>query len=256
MNFLLIRFASIPSTQDWVRRWARLGAQEGLAVQALAQTAGRGRLQRSWWSPPGAGLYISVLLRPDIPLTQASQLTMLVALAAIDACEQTAGVTPQPKWPNDLVLQGRKLAGVLAEIEQEEGRLLFAVLGLGLNVDVPFAGTPLAGTAISLSEGAGQASSLAQVRDAYLAALADRYRRFRAGESPHEAWRRRLYPLGQRVRIDQAGQLPLEGAAFDVHPQGGLLVRDDAGLVHTIWAGDVVVVPEETPSGAQASPKS
>lgn len=253
MHPLLIRFSSIPSTQDWVGRWARLGAQEGLAVQALEQTAGRGRLERRWWSPPGAGLYLSVLLRPTLSLTQASQLTMLVALAAIDACQQTTGVTPQPKWPNDLVLHDRKLAGVLADVEQTGGRLQFAVLGLGLNVAMTFSGTPLAATAISLAEVASGPIQLEQLRDAYLAALADRYRRFREGESPHEAWRQHLYPLGRRVRVEQHGQPDLVGQAFDVHALGGLLVRDDAGSVHTVWAGDVVVATLDASAGADAS---
>lgn len=248
MHPLLIRFSSAPSTQDWVRRWARLGAPEGLAVQALEQTAGRGRLERRWWSPPGAGLYVSVLLRPDIPLKLASQLTMLVSLAAVDACVQTAGITPQPKWPNDLVLQDRKLAGVLADVEQTGGRLQFAVLGLGLNLAMSFSGTSLAETAISLAEAARRPIPLEQVCDAYLTALARRYRRFQDGESPHEAWRQHLYPLGRRVRVEQHGRPDLVGQAFDVHDLGGLLVRDDAGDVHTVWAGDVVVAPLDAPA--------
>ncbi|MDW8268256.1 MAG: biotin--[acetyl-CoA-carboxylase] ligase, partial [Anaerolineae bacterium] len=130
---ILIRFASVPSTQDWARHWAQLGAPELLAVQALEQTAGRGRLSRSWWSPPGVGLYLSLLVRPSIPLSQAPQLTMLTAVAAMDACGEVAGITPRPKWPNDLLWQGRKLAGILTEIEQERGRLRYAVIGLGLN---------------------------------------------------------------------------------------------------------------------------
>ena len=115
MKLTLICFSHVSSTQDWARTWADLGAAEGLVVQARAQTSGRGRLQRSWWSPEHAGLYLSVLLRPPIPVAQASRLTMLVSLAAIDACTAAAQVTPRPKWPNDLLLEGRKLAGVLTD---------------------------------------------------------------------------------------------------------------------------------------------
>jgi BirA family biotin operon repressor/biotin-[acetyl-CoA-carboxylase] ligase len=104
---VLIRLHSVTSTQDWVRDWAEMGAQEGLILIAREQTAGRGRLARSWESPRG-GLYLSLLLRPPIPLARANQLTMLVSLAAIDACRQVAGLQANPKWPNDLLLKDKK----------------------------------------------------------------------------------------------------------------------------------------------------
>jgi BirA family biotin operon repressor/biotin-[acetyl-CoA-carboxylase] ligase len=239
---ILIRFASVPSTQDWVRHWAQLGAAEILVVQALEQTAGRGRLNRSWWSPPAAGLYLSLLLRPPIPLSRAAELTMLTAVAAMHVCREVAGITPQPKWPNDLLWQGRKLAGILTEIEQERGRLRYAVIGLGLNVNTSFRGTPLEATATSLSEACGQPLALTAVRDAFLAHFEAHYRRFQAGESPFPAWRQHLEPLGRRVRVrltDAEGEQGLVGLAIGVNPQGALLVQDDAGILHTVWAGDV-----------------
>lgn len=240
---LLLHFPSLPSTQDWLRHWARLGAAEGLAVQAGEQTAGRGRLDRSWWSPPGSGLYLSVLLRPDIPLIETTQLTMLVSLAAIDACRRVAQVDPRPKWPNDLVLSGRKLAGVLTEIEANDDRLAFAIIGLGLNVNMTFARTPLAETAISLSEAAGREIDIDAVREAFLITLESRYRRFIAGQSPLAKWQERLEPLGRLVCVQRDGQPDLIGRANGVHPDGGLLIEDDAGLVHTIWAGDITPLP-------------
>ena len=235
----LITFPRTASTQDWVRHWARLGAAEGLAVQALEQTAGRGRLQRTWWSPPGAGLYISILLRPAIPLEHASRLTMLVSLAAIDACKSVAGVTPRPKWPNDLLLHGRKLAGVLTELEHQDGRLSYAVIGLGLNVNMDFSDTDLADIAISLRQATGPDIPIDSLRDAYLAALSDRYTRFLAGESPLNEWKAHLEPLGRRVRVQNVGQPDLVGVAVDVHENGALLVQEDSGVVREVWSGDV-----------------
>lgn len=240
---LLLRFPSLPSTQDWVRHWARLGAAEGLAVQAGEQTAGRGRLDRSWWSPPETGLYLSLLLRPGIPLMQASQLTMLVSLAAVDACRNVAQVDPRPKWPNDLLLLERKLAGVLTEIEATEDRLQYAIIGLGLNVSMSFANTPLAGSAISLAEASGSQISVEAVRDAFLSGLEGRYQRFLAGESPMAEWKERLEPLGRRVRVHQDGHNDLSGLARGVDANGGLLIEGDDGFVHTIWAGDVTPLP-------------
>jgi len=241
MPFTLIQFQRTTSTQTWARDWARLGAKEGLAVQALGQTCGRGRLQRDWHSPYNEGLYISVLLRPDIPLSQASRLTMLVSLAAIEACQTVAGVEPAPKWPNDLLLHGRKLAGVLTELENQGERLSYAVSGLGLNVNSDFAGTSLAETAISLQQAAGHSVTLSELRDAYLHALQRRYRRFLSGESPLAAWKTQLEPLGRHVRVVQSGHVIVEGMAVDVNKDGALLVDDSGGILHTIWAGDVQV---------------
>jgi BirA family biotin operon repressor/biotin-[acetyl-CoA-carboxylase] ligase len=237
---VVIRLRRVTSTQVWVRTWAQMGAREGLVLIAREQTAGRGRLDRSWQSPPG-GLYLSLLLRPPIPLARANQLTMLVSLAAIDACRQVAGLQANPKWPNDLLLGRKKLAGVLTELENDGHRLRYAIIGLGLNVNNDFSGSELADTATSLRMAAGQDIDVDSVADAFLAALGRRYTDFLAGISPHHAWARNLEPLGRRVRVERTGRPPLRGIAESVSPEGALLVRDDAEALHTVWAGDVVI---------------
>ena len=128
---LLVKTAS---TNDVARDQARKGAKTGFLVAASKQTSGRGRLGRSWESPAGRGLYASLVLRPEMAMEDAGQLTILTSLAVSDAVEVIAGIRPQIKWPNDIVLKGRKLAGVLIETEQKAGRLVFAVIGIGLNV--------------------------------------------------------------------------------------------------------------------------
>lgn len=215
-----------------------MSAREGLIVIAGEQTAGRGRLTRSWRSPPG-GLYLSLLLRPHIPLIQASQLTMLVSLAAITACQNIAGVTPRPKWPNDLLLAGKKLAGVLTEIEYSDQWLRHAIIGMGLNVNTRFDEPPLAAIATSLQIATGASHDLDALADAFIRALSDRYDAFLAGASPHQDWARQLEPLGKRVEVQQPGQSLLQGLAEEVTPEGALRIRDDAGKMHVIWAGDV-----------------
>jgi BirA family transcriptional regulator, biotin operon repressor / biotin---[acetyl-CoA-carboxylase] ligase len=245
-----LAFERVGSTNDIAHEQARAGAGDGLLVIAEEQLAGRGRLDRSWWAPTGSCLLMSLLLRPSIsggllPLHRAGQLTMCLGLGAVEGIAEVTGVEARLKWPNDLVIGGRKLGGMLTELNAKEDRLNYAVLGLGLNVNVDFAapGAPpeLAALATSLL-----AESRAPVdRPALLAAVLLRtewwYERVLSGESPHEAWSQKLDTLGRRVRVTLMGRL-LEGAAVGVTPEGGLLVRDDQGTVEPVWSGDVVTL--------------
>ncbi|NOZ70877.1 MAG: biotin--[acetyl-CoA-carboxylase] ligase [Chloroflexi bacterium] len=250
----LIKFATIPSTQDWARGWAELGAAEGLVVWALSQSEGRGRGERKWWSPPAGGLYLSLLLRPAIALTQASEMTMLTALAACDTCTALAGIRPRPKWPNDLLYHGRKLAGILSEQSVQGERLRYVIVGLGLNINTDFSHTPLAATATSLKAETGQSYDLERACALFLQALDRRYQQWRdEGISPFLAWRRQLEPIGRRVRVRRSGQPDLVGRAIEATPQGALLVRDEEGQVHTIWAGDVIPLAKPTTGQADTA---
>ena len=126
-------FPNTSSTNDVAHEQAAAGAAEGLLVVADEQTAGRGRLDRAWRAPPGTSLLMSLLLRPPIPTHQAGQLTMCLGLGAVEAIETVTGLQPALKWPNDLVLAGRKLAGMLSELRFDGDRLAYVVLGFGLN---------------------------------------------------------------------------------------------------------------------------
>ncbi len=237
--YTLIHLKRVSSTQDWLREWAQMGAQEGLALLADEQYAGRGRLSRRWESPPG-GLYLSILLKPEIPLALASRLTMLVSLAAIDACEAIAHIRPTPKWPNDLLAQGKKLAGVLTELHGSGSHLEFAIIGLGMNVNNDFTQSPLHDTAISLKMLTNQRQDVNMLARTFLDALFLRYHTFMRGESPHMEWAQRLEPVGRRVRVEHPPRAPLEGLVTGVSPDGALLIIDDAGQEHAIWAGDII----------------
>src|SRR5580693_5772274 len=139
------RFAEIDSTNTYVLDQARLGAAEGLVAVAEHQSAGRGRLDRRWESPPGASLLVSVLFRPDLDPSELHLCTAAMALAAAEACRQVAGVGPVLKWPNDVLVNEEKLAGVLAEasfdrdpgLDAGAGGVVAVVVGLGLNIDWP-----------------------------------------------------------------------------------------------------------------------
>ncbi len=131
------RLLEVESTNTWVRDRARHGAPAGLVAVADHQTAGRGRLDRRWESPPGANLLASVLLRPQLDGSDLHLCAGAVALAGADACRELAGVEPVLKWPNDLLLEGAKLAGVLAEAEFAGSTLTAVVVGIGINVAWP-----------------------------------------------------------------------------------------------------------------------
>lgn len=238
-------FEQVGSTNDLAHEQARAGARDGLLLLAEEQTAGRGRLDRSWWAPAGTCLLMSLLLRPALPLPLAGQLTMRMGLGAAEGIAQVTGVEPQLKWPNDLLVGGRKLGGMLTELNSADGRLNYAVLGLGLNVNVDFArdGAPadVTGLATSLLLETGREVDRVALLAAILARIEHWYAGPMAHESPHQAWAARLDTLGRRVRVALTGGA-LEGVAIGVTPEGALLVREDGGAVRTVWSGDVVAV--------------
>lgn len=245
-------YAQTGSTNDLAHAAARGGAAEGLVILADEQTAGRGRLDRRWWAPPGTSLLFSLLLRPGVPVTHAGQLTMCLGLATAEASEDVTGLHIGLKWPNDLVYAGRKLGGMLAESEVDGERIRYAVLGLGLNVNLDFTapadpadGTPMPGElrsqATSLAMLLGRPVDRTALLAALLAAFETQYDRLLAGQSPHIDWAARLDTLGQRVRVALRGD-SFTGAAIGVTPEGGLILAADDGTERIIWAGDVTAL--------------
>ena len=237
-------FPRIGSTNDVVHEFAMAGAAEGLLVLADEQTAGRGRLDRSWWAPPGASVLMSLLLRPALSARLAGQLPMCLGLAAVEGIEAVTGLRPALKWPNDVVLDGRKLGGMLTELRADGERLDYAVLGLGLNVNLTFdepAADGLAAIAVSLRMAAGRPVDRAALVIALLERCEAWYERLLSGESLHEAWASRLDTLGRQIIV----ALPvgtLTGVAVGVTPEGALIVRRPDGTNETIWAGDVTTL--------------
>ena len=237
-------FPSIGSTNDVARGLAATGAAEGLLVLADEQTAGRGRLDRSWWAPPGTSVLMSLLLRPALPARRAGQLPMCLGLAAVEGIEAVTGIRPTLKWPNDVVWDGRKLGGMLTELRVDGERLDYAVLGLGLNVNLTFdeqAADGLAATAVSLRMLAGRPVDRAALVIALLERCEVWYERVLSGESLHTAWAARLDTLGRQVMVTlPAGTLT--GVAVGVTPEGALIVRYPDGTDEVIWAGDVTTL--------------
>lgn len=229
---------------------AAAGAPEGLVLVADHQTAGRGRLDRTWSAPPGASLLVSVLLRPRLDPEAAFLVTAAGAVAACQACSQVAAVFPGIKWPNDLVVvagerfTGRKLAGILAESVVSDGRIDAVVLGMGLNVNWPeVLPAELADTAVALDHVVGHPVD----REALLAVWLQHLDRWLGLiETPEGSEllllrvRETSATLGRRVRVELPGSTLL-GTAVDVTAEGHLLVQpDDAAEVVEVTVGDVV----------------
>jgi BirA family biotin operon repressor/biotin-[acetyl-CoA-carboxylase] ligase len=226
------------STNDVAREQARKGARTGFLVAASRQTAGRGRLGRNWESPPDRGLYVSIVLRPDLPMTEAGKLTVLSSVATVDAVETVVGLRPQIKWPNDLMLGGRKLAGVLIETEPKENRLAFAVIGIGLNVrqEAGDFSPDVRGMATSLYLATGRMYRRADLLVALLQALE---RRLTCPfDEAREAWTASSLTLGQRITLTTARGRK-HGQAMGLDESGALLLRSDSGEVEAVTAGDM-----------------
>jgi BirA family biotin operon repressor/biotin-[acetyl-CoA-carboxylase] ligase len=230
------------STNDVAREQGRKGARAGFVVAASRQTAGRGRQGRTWESPPDKGLYVSVLLRPDLPMSESGKLTILASVAAVDAIEAVAGLRPEIKWPNDLVLGGRKLAGLLIETEPKGHRLDFAVVGVGVNVrQVRDDFSPeVRSLATSLHLATGQLYRRADLLVALLDALAVRLGQPFA--AVREAWvAAGSVTLGQQVTLTTLRGRK-HGQALGLDESGALLLRGDSGEVEAITAGDMQAV--------------
>jgi BirA family biotin operon repressor/biotin-[acetyl-CoA-carboxylase] ligase len=259
----LVILAECGSTNDEAAARARAGAEnakEGLVVVAEAQTAGRGRLGRSWHSPPGAGLAFTVLLRPDRPPSHIPPLTLLAGAAVAEALLRF-GVQPTLKWPNDVQLRTaanggvsqaanggvsqaanggvKKVAGILTEMATEGERVGHVVVGIGLNVNGTTFPAELVDRATSLELALGHPLPRAAVLAAVLAELEIAYDDFRAaGPAAAVARWTRHGALGVRCRV-LSGGAPLEGVALGIDVDGALRLAGDDGRVHRVLSGEI-----------------
>ena len=240
-------WATIGSTMDEARRLAEEGASDGTAVVADEQTAGRGRLDRTWWAPPGSSLLLSLLLRPDLPAQQAQRLTMICSLAVCDAIAALAGLRAHVKWPNDVLIGGRKVCGILTELDVCQARIRYAIVGIGINVNVDLEDAPpLMVPATSLSIEAGRPVARLELLASLCASVERRYVALCEGQSFHQEWAARMATLGERVQVSGPCE-QWDGLAVGVDEDGALLVRGADGDVRRVLAGDVTLRPTPHP---------
>lgn len=229
----------VGSTMDLAREEAEGGAPDGMIVVADEQTRGKGRGGRSWVSPRGSNVYVTVVLRPDA--ATASSLAMIAPLAVCEAVDALAGVRSVIKWPNDVMIGGRKAAGVLIDLRFAGDEVDYALLGVGINVNFdPEQHEEIAALATSLKRETGREVSREAVLRAFLERLENLYVAARRGENVVGAWKERLETLGRRVSV-RVGDRVEEGVAEDVDADGSLLLRRPDGSIVPLAAGDVTL---------------
>ncbi len=234
----VIYYPRLPSTMEAARQEAKQGAAEGTVVIAGEQTAGRGRLKRAWLSPEGS-IALSIILRPGLACLPS--LIMVASLAVVHAIEKVTGLKPLVKWPNDVLVDGRKVAGILIE-SRVRGKIVdFSIIGIGINANLRLADFPaLSPFATSLSDELGREVSPLSVIRRLLVEIEGLYRDLPAGESLYEEWRDSLVTLGKKVRVT-SGETIDEGIAESVTRGGSLLLRHSDGSLTEVVAGEATL---------------
>ena len=237
-------FQETTSTNDVIEKLARDGVKEGVVVFAETQTKGRGRLGRKWSSPARNGLWFSVLLRPNLRPQEATRLTVASATALARAIRKQTGVTPEIKWPNDILIRGKKVVGILTEMSAELDRVRHIILGIGVDVNQTTGDFPaeLRKIATSLKIESGASIDRAELAAAILRELDADYARVCAGQfaAVADEWESQCATLGRNVSV-QIGERRIQGRAESLDDDGALLVRTQHGRLERIIGGDVML---------------
>jgi BirA family biotin operon repressor/biotin-[acetyl-CoA-carboxylase] ligase len=235
-------FEQTTSTNDIAARLAQDGVKEGVVIFAESQSKGRGRLGRSWISPPRKGLWFSILLRPNMRPQAATQLTVAAATALARAIQQQTEIEPDIKWPNDILIGGKKVAGILTELTAELERVKDIVLGIGVDVNIDEFPADLRKIATSLKIETGSNVDRPALAAAMLRELDRDYARICAGEFAEvaEEWQERCTTIGEEVSI-RLGDRVVRGLAESLDSEGAMLLRTEHGHLERIIGGDVTI---------------
>jgi BirA family biotin operon repressor/biotin-[acetyl-CoA-carboxylase] ligase len=233
-------FAQVSSTSDIARELAGQGAPEGTVVMADEQTAGRGRMGRTWVAPPGSSLMFTTLFRPSLRPKHIYRLVMACGLAAAEGCEEIAGVQVDVKWPNDLQIGGKKLVGILPESSLVGERIEWAIVGMGINVSQDFRDTDLSEQAISLRAASGAEIDRVELLVRVLARL-NHWNNRLGDASLLDAWRGRCVTLGREIRADVGGK-EVSGVAEEIDEMGALWLRSGDGHRHQLTISEAHIL--------------
>jgi len=246
----IIRLKVAGSTNSVALAEGEKGALPGTVVVADSQTVGRGRLNRNWISPPGMGLYFSVLLRPDLAAEDLPKITLAAGLAICKAIESEYGIVPKIKWPNDLLLAGRKFGGILTETgalqKMPNKQKPLVIVGVGLNLHLPDGGFPpdLKKRATSLSLHTDREISVDRLLEACIRAIEEVVLRLEKGDFPKilQDWKQRDASQGKVLAWVTPQGKKVTGVSLGPDADGMLHIKDQAGTIHEVLSGDVNLV--------------
>lgn len=239
----VVYFEETDSTNNQAKRLAEAGAVHGTLVVAEQQSAGKGRRGKSWSSPPGTGIFMSLVLKPELKPECASMLTLVAALSVSRAVEEVTGLKPMIKWPNDLVVNKKKVTGILTEMSAEPGKIQYIVVGIGINVNMEEFPEEIRKTATSLRLEAGHAISREELTAVFLKYFEEDFGSFEKTSDLRlllEEYNKRLINRDNMVKIlDPAGEY--KGKALGINERGGLMVERDNHDIEVITSGEVSV---------------
>lgn len=235
----IISYASLDSTNRLAMEMAEKGAPEGLVIFAEHQTHGKGRQGRTWVSPKAKGLYFSVILRPKIQIQELPKITLMAAVAVARALADESGLSFKIRWPNDLLLDGKKICGILTEMRAEPDRVRHVVLGIGVNINSSRRDLP--DIATSLKEATGKAWNRCRIAARILENIEEGYRKISKGEFSDLAhvWEELSAVSGKRVTAKTLGGA-ITGTAVGIDEDGALWIRQDTGLQTKVVSGDIL----------------
>ena len=237
----LYYFPSLSSTMETANTMAKEGATEGTVVIANEQTSGKGRSGNVWISPRG-NLAISIIFKPQLNILP--QLIMVASLAVVQTIRKATGIEAQIKWPNDVLIKGKKVCGILIENELKNNRVNFAVIGIGINVNLdPSVFPEISAIATDLSHEAGKEISETDLTAVLLSELEQLYLEAQAGTPVHKQWQERLETLGKWIHV-RSGKSIEEGKAETATEHGNLILRHADGSLTEIVAGEVTVIKD------------
>lgn len=242
----IISYKKVDSTNDIAYSLAEKNMKEGTVVLAEEQTKGKGRHGRSWSSPSRGGIYMSYILRPEIAPNEIPGVTLLAAVAVARAIRELSGLEAMIKWPNDIMIDGKKICGILTEMKAQQDNVDFVVVGIGINVNTPAKQLPKGASSISEElrrSCINRTVSRVELVKKVLETLEEYYNMLKKkGFRPIiDAWKENTAMIGARVKVSLPNRV-FEGQAHDINPDGALIVRLDSGVLERVSSGDVVMV--------------